>query len=203
MGPAIPLWNNLLQEKGAGLIDWYTILLSGLSITTLIVQGGSFLAWKTDGRLHERSERISSRAFWVFLPYLAVTFAVTVWTQPNLVRNYRAHPFSIALLLLTLLVLIALSLTIHKGASRKIFLLSSLQMIVIFANLAFAVFPNFIIDSTGSTTVTIYNTATTLTNLQIGLIWFSVGFLLLIGYATFMYRSFWGKKSAGIQKNLY
>src|SRR5829696_7448363 len=46
-------------SKTPGILDWYTILVGLLALTTLVVHGSNFVALKTEGALNVRSRRLS------------------------------------------------------------------------------------------------------------------------------------------------
>jgi len=62
------------------------------------------------------------------------------------------------------------------------------------ATASFGMYPHLLLNLANSTNnLTIYNSATSAYGLRVGLIWFSVGFVLMLAYVILMYRAFWGK----------
>ena len=60
---------------------------------------------------------------------------------------------------------------------------------------AYAIYPNLLINPSNASYLTIYNASTNIANLRGGLVWFSIGLVLMLSYVTVMYKSFWGKVS--------
>src|SRR4029453_11936416 len=52
-----------------GILDWYSILTGVFALLALAAHGALFLAWKTDGPVHERSGRMARR-LWVAVAVL-------------------------------------------------------------------------------------------------------------------------------------
>lgn len=194
--PTVPFWTNFLPTGKAGLLDWYTILIGGFILIALVVQGANFLAWKTEGALSERAKHLAWRFLLVLIPYLGIVLAVTPKIQPKLIMHYSSHPIGIVFPALTFLTVVALFIFIRRGFAGRAFAASSFLSLMMLGATAYAIYPNLLFYTTDpSLSLTIYNSATTLHNLQIGLIWFSIGFILLLTYVAIMYRSFWGKVS--------
>src|SRR3712207_2290772 len=67
-----PLWTNFSPfSETPGILDWYTVLMGLLALTTLVVHGANYLAVKTENELNARSHRIA-RFGWVALAGLTV-----------------------------------------------------------------------------------------------------------------------------------
>lgn len=201
--PNVPLWTNFTPGVQPGMIDWYTLLIAVFVVLAVVVQGANFLAYKTDGTLKERAANLSAKIAWVMVPALLVISAVSLIVQPNLLDNYSAWPVGYLLPLLAVGALVALQIFARRRQSGKAFLASSFLTIFLLGTAGFSTFPNFLFDSTGASTLTVYNAATHVENLRLGLVWFVIGFSLIVGYVVFMYRSFWGKISAADQSTDY
>lgn len=200
--PTLPFWTNFLLGKHVGLMDWYTVFIGGFSIATLFVQGANYIAWKTDGKLKGRAKNIASRGILVLIPYFGLVSVATAWVQPEFFSHFASQPLGGILPLITIISLIILIGFIRRGFVFKAFVASSLFIFTLLATIAFAIFPSFLMDVSG-VSLTVYNSATSFYNLRVGLIWFSIGFALLLGYVVFMYRSFWGKVSSPSQDEAY
>ena len=62
-----PLWTNFRAGTNPGILDWYTVLIGVLALITLTVHGAHYIALKTEGELHQRSQRIASGAWWLLV----------------------------------------------------------------------------------------------------------------------------------------
>src|SRR5262245_15748083 len=61
---ALPLFTDWSARDPVGILDWYTILTGVFALVALGGHGALFLAWKTDGAVHERSRRVARR-LWI------------------------------------------------------------------------------------------------------------------------------------------
>jgi cytochrome d ubiquinol oxidase subunit II len=83
-----------------------------------------------------------------------------------------------------------------RGNDRAAFLASTAYIAGMLGGAAFALYPYLLPASTDpSYSLTIHNAKTGAYSLRVGLIWWSFGIVLAIGYFTFLYRSFRGKVS--------
>src|SRR5215207_3294058 len=58
-----PLWTDFSPFSGTpGILDWHTVLIGLLALTTLVVHGSNFIAVKTEDDLNARSRRIARRS---------------------------------------------------------------------------------------------------------------------------------------------
>ncbi len=201
--PTIPLWTNFLPGTDPGLLDWYTVLVAGFAFLVFAVQGANFLAWKTGGALSQRAKQWAARGVWLLIPSLALVVGLTLWVRPGLLDNFTRQPARFVFPLAAVLALIGLVVFMRRGQTGRTFLASSVLIVLLSATAMNAMFPNFLVDSMGGSDLTIYNSMANARNLQLGLVWFGIGFVLLLGYVAFMYHSFWGKVSQGEGSEAY
>jgi cytochrome d ubiquinol oxidase subunit II len=192
--PTLPFWTTFLPGAKAGLLDWYTILVGGLALIILIIQGADYLTLKTTGELQTRARKITKRGIFILVPLTIIVFGLTWWVQPVIVEHYFSQPFGWIIPLLMLASLGWLAFSIWRGFVKKAFIASSLFIITALGSALFGLYPRFLLNITNpGISLTIYNSATDSYGLRIGLLWFSIGFILLSAYVAVMYRSFWGK----------
>jgi len=59
-----PLWTDFRPNTASpGILDWYTVLIGLLALSTLTAHGANFIALKTEGTVNARARRISWRAW--------------------------------------------------------------------------------------------------------------------------------------------
>lgn len=193
--PNVPLWTNFRPGPQPGMIDWYTLLIAGYALLSLIIQGANYLAYKTDGNLHQRATQLALKRSWMLIPSLVVVVTASLLVQPQLLDNFSTGFMGIVLIVLVVGAMAALQVFARRKQSGRAFLASSLLTVFLLATGGYATYPNFLYDSTGKNTLTVFNAVTHPDNLRLGLVWFAIGFSLIVVYVTFMYRSFWGKVS--------
>ena len=189
-----PLWTNWRVGVQNGILDWYTVLAGVVSLVALTVHGALYVWRKTEPPIATRARRIALAAWPVLLLLTLLSLAATMYARPRVLDNYYSHP---AGLLIPLAVAAALGITLHGVVALKerlAFAGSTLYLAVMLVGAAFALHPNVLPASTGPDySLTIYNTAAARYGLTIGLIWWSLGMILALGYFFFVYRMFRGK----------
>jgi cytochrome d ubiquinol oxidase subunit II len=133
-----------------------------------------------------------------------ITFLVTPWIQPGLKKHFLTQPWGFIFPVLTLVVMASLVIFIRQKSDARVFVTSSFLILTMFATALYGLYPNLLLASIQpANSLTIYNAATNPYGLQVGLIWFGVGFVLMLAYVFFMYRSFWGKVQTDLHSNGY
>ena len=193
----LPLWTNWRPGAEPGILDWYTVLAGLVALIALSIHGAHYVATKTSGDLNLRARRVAA----VLWPALVLITLVSLWAtlaiRPEVLTNYKHFPF-----LFLIPVAVALSLAImffyhRRGQDKSAFVSSSAYLVFMMVGAAAAVYPNLLVSSTDPTlNITIYNAAAGSYSLSFGLIWWSFGMALAIGYFVFIYRMFRGKITA-------
>jgi cytochrome d ubiquinol oxidase subunit II len=81
-----------------------------------------------------------------------------------------------------------------KGNDKSAFLSSCAHIIGMLGGVAYAMYPTLLPASTDPAfAITVHNSAAPSYGLGIGIIWWSIGMCLAIGYFFYLYRSFKGK----------
>ena len=60
---SLPLFTDFTASAPVGILDWYTVLAGVFALTALAGHGATFLLWKSDGPVHERSRRAAGRLY--------------------------------------------------------------------------------------------------------------------------------------------
>ena len=193
-----PLWTNFRVGINPGILDWYTVLIGLLALVALMVHGAHYIALKTADAVNERTRRLASRA-WVALVLLTIlSLVATVYVRPQVTDNFRLRPWGWIIPLVVVGSLVAMQIFIRKGRDFAAFLASTAYLAAMLGGAAFAVYPVLLSATTDPTySLTIYNAKTGAYSLGVGLIWWTIGIVLAIGYFTFVYRSFKGKVTLG------
>ena len=189
-----PFWTSFLPGPEPGILDLYTVSTGILGATVLGIHGAYYIAMKTEGDLHQRAHRFAKIGGWALIPIILLNLLSLKNVQPILSANYSAYPIGYAI---PLAAAVALGLMLYfgqKGRDVAAFFASCLFILAGIGITAWGYYPNLLISTTDqSYNLTIYNSATSTYGLQVGLIWFGIGFPLVLAYTIFVYRSFWGK----------
>ena len=190
----LPLWTNWNVGPQPGVLDWYTVDAGLVALIALTVHGAHYVAVKTTGDLNARSRRLAA-ALW---PLLVLVTLLSLWTtlaiRPGLLSNYRAYPVLFVIPIAVAASLGAMIWYRRKGNDQGAFLSSCAYLVFMLVGAAAAVYPNLLLSTTdASLNITVHNAASADYALSVGLIWWSFGMLLAIGYFIFTYRMFRGK----------
>ena len=190
----LPLWTDWRVGPLPGILDWYTVLAALAALVALSLHGANYAALKTSGDLHQRA-RLAARRLWPALVLLTLaSLTATLAIRPELTANYQKAP---ALYLIPALVAAsAIGMRAMRG-ERAAFLCSCAYLVFMLLGAAAAIYPNLLLASGDSAfNITIYNAHAGDHALRVGLIWWTLGMVIAIGYFVFVYRMFAGKVSA-------
>ncbi len=189
-----PLWTSFTVQPEAGILDWFTVLMGLVAAATLKVHGANYLAMKTNGAVQERSRRVAALAVWGVLVLTIVTLVAASSIRPEIWNNYAEHPWGYCLPLLALLGLGGMFVFRRTKDDTKAFLSSSTFIGAMLASTAFGLFPNVLPASTDPKfNLTVYNTAAGEYGLGVGIVWWTIGIVIALGYFTYLFYSFRGK----------
>ena len=189
-----PLWTNFRVGTDNGILDWYTVLTGVIALVTLTTHGSLYVAVKTEDELNGRARRVAQ---WLWPVQLLLTVAgliATVAIRPGVLDNYKHHAVGFAI---PVLVFGALAVMMHgliKRTDKMAFVASGVYIVGMLVGAAFGLYPVVLPASTDpALNLTIYNTAAGAHGLSVGLVWWSVGMVLALGYFFFLFRMFRGK----------
>ncbi len=195
---AIPLFTNLLSSPSIGILDYYTVIGGLFALSVLAMHGALFLVWKTDGEVRERSMGLARRMWWSVTVLLVVTFVLTPVVQPGFFAPMTGRIWPLLLALLALAGFIYIPVALRQSNDFRPFLGSVVFISAILAAVSGTLFPNLLVSTVNpSYTLNAYNAATSMYGLQTGLVWWTIGIILVIFYFAFVYRNLAGKVTAG------
>lgn len=194
---ALPLWTDFSLTAPFGVLDGYTTLSGVLALVALAHHGALFLAWKTEGDVHEASLRAAKRLSW---PLVALWFAATGATyalRPDLFRQLAERPLA---LLAALLGVAGLAITFfgrRRGRLLLAFIGSSAFLLGILVATVASSYPVMIRSTLDPAfSLTALNAASSEASLRTGLLWWPFGFVLALGYLALLLHIHRGKVRA-------
>jgi cytochrome bd ubiquinol oxidase subunit II len=189
-----PLWTNFSPFSGTpGILDWYTVLIGLLALTTLIVHGSNFIAVKTEDDLNARSRRIARRFSFATILLTLLATPATFWVSPEMLRSFDERPYGYVLPLVAVAGLIGMVYFSLRGRDREAFLSSSAYIVGMLTSTVFGVYPNVLPAVDPSNSLTVQNASASTYSMAVGLVWWSIGMVLAAVYFTVIYRLFRGK----------
>lgn len=189
-----PLWTTFTVVPEAGILDWFTVLMGLVSFFTLTVHGANYLAMKTEGPVQHRSRAIGAVAWWGVLVTSLAAFIATWSIHPEIWDNYAHHPWGFVFPLLAVAGLVGITMFRRRNRDRDAFLSSGAFIAGMLAATAFGMYPKLLPASTNPEySLTIYNAAAKPYGLGVGIIWWSIGIVIALGYFTYLFYTFRGK----------
>jgi cytochrome bd ubiquinol oxidase subunit II len=193
----LPLWTNWRPGPDPGILDWYTVIAGVVALVALTLHGANYVAIKTSGDLNLRARRIATLLWPVLLLVTLVSLGATLAIRPDALTNYRRYPILFLIPVAVALSLIVMFLHRRRDQDKGAFLASCAYLIFMLVGAAAAVYPNLLVSTTDpALNITVYNAAAGSYSLSYGLIWWSFGMSLALGYFVFIYRMFRGKVAA-------
>ena len=153
-----PLWTDFSPFSGTpGILDWYTVLIGLLALTTLIVHGSNFVAVKTEAALNARSRRISRLFTYATIALTALATAATFWVSPWMLDGFNARPYGYVLPLVAIVGLAGMVIFDLRNNDRAAFLSSGAYIIGMLTSTVFGVYPKVLPAVDPANSLTIYN----------------------------------------------
>lgn len=189
-----PLWTNWRVGPEPGILDWYTVIGGATTLAALALHGATWLALKTSGELNARATRLALRIWPALFLLTIASLAATIDVRPSLLGNDRMHGAALVVPLGAIASLLAIPALTRRRLELAAFLSSSIFLATMLAGAAAALYPDLLPASGDpARSITIFNAAAGRHALSAGLVWWSGGILLAIGYFVFVYRMARGK----------
>ena len=188
-----PLWTDLRLGENTGILDWYTILVGVLALLVLVMHGALWVQMKTTDAVNQRSSMFAANAWWGVLILTAVVTAITFKVQPQVKENFVTSPWGLIFPLLAIAGIIGVRFELVKRDERKAFFASCAYLIGMLTSVVFGLYPLVLPARNPVYSLTISSAKAADYGLKIGLVWWTFGILLAIGYFTYTYRSSAGK----------
>ncbi len=194
---SLPLFGSFSPSGELGILDWYTVLAGVFALVAVLHHGALFLAWKTDGAVHERARSLASLLF----PAVAVLWLVASWATaavaPEVFSGLAARPLA---WLATALFLAGLGVSLvarRRDRDLLAFLGSAAFLLGVLAATAASIYPTMIkAVPGGAPSLTAENAASSPHALRVGMLWWPVGLVLALGYVAVLFRLHRGKAQA-------
>jgi cytochrome bd ubiquinol oxidase subunit II len=181
-----------------GLFSWmlnpYALLMGVFGLVVLTLHGANWLALKTDGTVQERARTIARRLWLLLVPLTIVVTVATFVTRSEMGINYHTFPPYVIVPVLTVVLLGAIGYFRQRADDLRAFLSSAGLIVTLIASTAIGLYP-YLLPSRPhpERSFTVTNAASGTQSLFVGLIWISVGLVLVLAYVTFVYYLFRGK----------
>jgi cytochrome d ubiquinol oxidase subunit II len=193
----IPLFTHFGTHNPVGILDWYTVLMGVFVLMTIANHGALFLAWKTEGPVHERARRFALPLSVLTAVLGGLATLATAQVNPDIYANLPSAPLAWIGLFLFVLGLATVFWGQLTGRFLVAFLGSAGFILGLLAATAACVFPVMLkstLDPAWS--LTAYNAAVSHHGLVTGVKWWFLGFPIAVAYFVFLFRIHRGKVKA-------
>jgi len=170
------------------LLRPYPLSIGLLGLAAILLQGSTYTALKTEGKIHERARQLTKK-LWVFH---LITFALSLL----MTIIFKREALGSVLAWVCFAVSLAGAFLAKRESSNndlKAFLFSSLSFIGLWGIVGAIHFPNLVVNSLGGNNITIFNGSSTQLTLTIMLVIALIGVPIVLGYTIYVYRVFKGK----------
>jgi cytochrome bd ubiquinol oxidase subunit II len=191
---SLALFTDFGVRGRVGILDWYTLSIAVETLLLLCAHGATYLALKTSGEVHDRS---NTAARWLW-PAVAVGFPVAsfeTWlVRPEMFAGILRRPLG----WLALAVIAAAAALLVLGRRQKqegrAFAGSCALIVGLLGALAAGIYPVILHSTLGAQySLTAEAAAASRTGLALALIWWPVAFVLGLVYFAFIARQYRGK----------
>ena len=179
-----------------GILDWYTVSVAVLATVMLAGHGANYLTLRTEGPVHDRSEKLA-RGLWIaFVPLLAIVTIETALVRPQFLPQGEGNPLVWLGLLVVIGSAIALATGLHGRHEQRAFLAGNFLIVGMLATGAATIFP-IVLYSTlkPENSLTADAVASGPGSLIIATIWWPIAFVMAVCYFVFISRRYAGKVS--------
>ncbi len=191
---SLAFFTDFTARGEVGILDWYTVLVAIFTMVCVGAHGASYLVWKTEGSVHDRSAALARRLWLVVFVLMPLITVATAIVRPELFTEMMRRPLA----WLAVAAAILGSLAIVAGQRREQEGLAFAGGCAFIAGLlgaaAASVFP-VMLHSTlaASYSIDAYAGAVRGPGLGLAIVWWPVALILTIGYSVFVFRQFKGK----------
>jgi cytochrome bd ubiquinol oxidase subunit II len=179
-----------------GLLDWYTVTVALFAAVVLAAHGATYLTFKTDGPVHDRSEKLA-RYLWIAgIPLLFIVLIESRIVRPDLPGRAFHNPLWWLGLAGSLASAVALALSVRAHRESRAFLASNFLIAGMLATGSAAIFPVMLHSTLAPAhSLTAYAAAAGPTSLRVAALWWPIALVLTISYFVFISRRYSGKVS--------
>lgn len=192
-----PLFTHWGTTGETGILDWFTVLSGVVALVALSIHGANYLALKTEGEMNARARKIVSLGWFALVALTIASLIAVMNVRPTLLDNYYALPVGWLIPAGVLAALVAMKYFNGKGKDKQAFLCSSAYLALMLGGAVYGLFPIVLPALDPQHHLTVYNTRAGDYGLTVGLVWWTIGIIIAIGYFTFLFRTFKGKVVVG------
>ena len=188
-----PLWTTFTITDNPGILDWFTVLSGVVALVALSVHGANYLALKTEDELNARARKVVSIGWFALVVVTILSLFAVMNLREGILDNYTNYPLGWLIPVAVLASLGAIKYFNGKGKDKAAFIASSVYLAAMLGGAVFALYPNVLPAMNPAYSLTIENASAGYYGLSVGLVWWSIGILIALGYFFYLFKIFKGK----------
>jgi cytochrome d ubiquinol oxidase subunit II len=188
-----PLWTTFTVTENPGILDWFTVLTGAVALVALAIHGASYLAVKTEGEMNTRSRKIVGRGWFALVAVTILSLIGVTNLRDGILDNYRTYPVGWIIPVVVFAALAGIKYFNAMGKDLESFLSSCGYLAFMLVGAVFALYPTVLPAMKPGYSLTIHNASAGGYGLSVGLIWWSIGILIALGYFYYLFKTFSGK----------
>jgi cytochrome d ubiquinol oxidase subunit II len=193
---SMAFFTNFNVRGHVGLLDWYTVSIAILAAVMLAAHGATYLTLKTEGPVHDRSEKYAKYLWIAVVPLSLAVLVESRIVRPDLPGRAWSNPFWWIGLIVIAASAFTLLTGLTSGRERRAFVGSNFLIVGLLATGAAAIFPVMLHSTLApESSLTAYAVASSPATLLRASYWWPIGFALAVFYFVFISRRYAGKMS--------
>lgn len=193
----LPLWTNWVPGASPGILDWYTVIGGLVALVALTLHGALWLILKTSGDLEQRARRMVKPLWGILLALTIVSLIATIAVRRASLDNYFKYPVTFIVPAGVAAALAGIwfwNCSPQRPQPLKAFLASCFYLFLMLAGGVWGLYPDLLPATNGTeNSITVDRALSGPHTLAVGLVWWSFGMGLAVGYIVFVYSRFRGK----------
>jgi cytochrome d ubiquinol oxidase subunit II len=192
----LTLFTDFSGRPPVGILDWYTVAAGVFALIVLAWHGANYLAWKTDGVVHERAERFGTGITRLLVLLWPLMTWATAVVNPELFRNFPGRPIAWVGAMLAVVGMV-LAWRRRPGGGVGPFLGSCAFILGLMVGTAASVYPVMLrAVPDPALSITAASGGNDAAGLRTALNWWILGFPIALAYFVLLFRLHRGKAVA-------
>ena len=190
----LPLWTTFDVTGDPGVLDWFTVLMGLTALVILTMHGASYLLMKCEGAVYNRCRNLLKGRLWIMDIIMIISLIASIDVRPDFWEHYVNDVWGWIFPIGVLAGRLWMFVSLRREQAHRVFLGSCVMIGSALGATAFAIFPRLLPHPTDpSLDLTVFNSAAPAYGLQVGVVWWSLGTVLVIGYFSYLFYSIRGK----------
>lgn len=194
-----PFWTTLFSGEDVGVIDIFTLMVGLIATMTFTLHGGNWVLLKIeDNELSDRIKKSNVILSVTVLTLMVISFHLLPDIQPRIADRLTQNWPLLFIPMVSLIALIANTTFQKKDKPLAAFICSSFFITGMFVTAIAGLFPS-LLPSTNQVNpdITIYSAATSEYGLNVAIVWWILGIVLITGYTIMIHWIYRGKLAKG------